>query len=332
MITRRDYVASSDSERKTFLVYNADGSLRKVLFENAQSVGFLTDLEGFDPQTLFISHDGLDYIFYFMNMRTYEFDLEMNYGLKADENDDPDYIMANIDRTLTPDGKSYCYVAEMKMPEYDDINDRTFMRVAWISKDGKLERIDKVNMGNSINYAKLYLGSAALKSDFFHSDDNNEYMMLIKRAVDGGAQSVEELLIGQAVSEEYPEGRDLLLLGESEHGKLNTITPFTSEHGNTLQVVYTSEQEVGQPDKLTICYYDLPLDRKPETNGIGAVEGEKVEFAIEGSTIVATGSSIEVITLQGVSVAKGADRLNIGHLAKGIYIVSIDGRAVKLAL
>ncbi len=332
IITRRDYIATSDSERKAFLVYNPDGSLRKTLFENAQSVAFMADLPGFDPQTLFISHDGLDYIFNFMNMRTYEMDLVMNYGLQDDPNDDPDYMMANIDRTLTPDGKSYNYVAEMRMPEYDDIKDCTYMRIVWLTKDGKIDHYDKVNMGNKINYAKLYLGQDALKSDFFHSDDVNEYMILIKRAIDG-SRTTEQLLIGQAVSEKYPEGRDLLLLGECEHGALNTITPFASPNGNTLQVVYSNVYEIGAPTYYTICYYDLPLDID-HSSGIGEIEADGTidGISFNGSIVSAPGSAIEVFNLQGMSVAQGFESLDLSGMTKGAYIIRANGKAAKIAI
>lgn len=331
VITRRDYIASSDSERKTYLVYNPDGSMRKLLFENAQSIAFLADLPGFDPQTLFISFDGLDYIFNFMNMRTYEMDLVLNYGLQADPNDDPDFMMANIERTLTEDGKSFYYVAEMRMPEYDDIKDCTYMRVVWLTSDGKIDHFDRVNMGNKINYAKLYLSPGALKPDFFHSDANHEYMLLIKRAVDG-SKTAEQLLIAQACSDENPEGKDLMMLQECEYGILNTITPFSSPEGNTLQVVYSNQDNYSAPSTYTICYYDLPLDVDRSESGIENVVAGNADgaFTISGSVVSAPGAEIEVFNLQGAVVARGFDSLSLRALDKGVYIVRANGASAKI--
>lgn len=259
IITRRDYIASSDSERKSYFIYNADGSLRKTLFENAESIAIMSDLEGFDHQALFISNDGLDYIFNFMNMRTFDIELALNWGLKFNEEDDPDYIMANIDRTPTADGKSYYYVSEMRLPEYDDINDCNYMRVAWITREGKLERIDKVNMGNKVNYAKLFLGPDALKADFYHSDANHEYMLLIKRAMEGTATE-EQLLIGQVVSDEYPLGRDLLFLRPNrEYGALNLISAYKDGDQKKLTVLYVKTNAAGEMVQ-TQTLYNLPLD------------------------------------------------------------------------
>ena len=331
VITRRDYIASSDSERKTYLVYNADGSLRKLLFENAESIAFLADLPGFDPQTLFISHDGLDYIFNFMNMRTFEMDLVMNYGLQADPNDDPDYMMANIERTLTEDGKDFYYVAEMRMPEYDDVNDCTYMRIVWLTSDGKIDHFDRVNMGNNINYAKLYLSSTALKPDFFHSDANHEYMLLIKRATDDSRTS-EQLLVAQACSDANPEGKDLLLLKECEYGALNTITPYSSPEGNTLQVIYSNQEGYNTPTTFTICYYDLPLDIDRPGSGIENVVDGNTDgaFTISESVVSAPGTEIEVLDLQGATVARGFDSLSLRTLDKGVYIVRANGASAKI--
>jgi len=267
IITRRDYIASSDSERKSYFAYNADGSLRKTLFENAESIAIMSDIPGFDHQALFISNDGTDYTFNFMNMRTFDIELALNWGLKFNEEDDPDYIMANIDRTPTDDGKSYHYVAEMRMPEYDDETDSNYMRVAWISKDGKLERIDKVNMGNKVDYAKLFLGPDALKADFYHSDANHEYMLLIKRSMDEGTAKEEQLLIGQAVSDENPKGKDLLFLRpNAEYGALNLISAYKEGDQKQLTVLYVKSDANGSITQ-TQTLYKLPFDID-ETSGI----------------------------------------------------------------
>lgn len=260
IITRRDYIASSDSERKSYFIYNNDGSLRKTLFENAESIAVMSDIEGFDHQALFIANDGVDYIFNFMNMRTFDVELALNWGLKFNDDDDPDYIMANIDRTPTEDGKSYNYVAEMRMPEYDDINDCNYMRIAWISKEGQLQRIDKVNMGNKVNFAKLFLGPDALKADFYHSDATHEYMLLIKRAMDEGSTTEEQLLVGQALTDENPLGKDLLFLRPNEeYGALNLISAYQEGDKKLLTVLYYKINEKGEP-VLTQTLYNLPLD------------------------------------------------------------------------
>lgn len=306
IVTRRDYIATSESERLTYLIYNADGSLRKVLFENAQSFMTLSDLPGFDPQAVFIGTDGMDYIFNIMNMRTLEIDLALNYGLKFNDDDDPDYIMANIDRTLTPDGKSFQYVAEMRMPEYDDVNDCNYMRVAWISRDGKPQRIDKVNMGNKVNYAKLYIQSQVLRPGFFHSDDTQEYMMLIKRAIgDGSSRSVEQLLVGQALSDSLPTGKDLLLLGPCEYGKLSYITAFNDGNHDRLNVLYSGARGT------TSCTYYLPLDKDfgsdPGHDGIGTIVSD------DASADAASGAATRYYNLQGQPV-------DIRTAPEGIYL------------
>lgn len=302
IITRRDYIATSDSERKSYFIYNSDGSLRKTLFENAESIAIMSDIDGFDHQALFIANDGLDYIFNFMNMRTFDIELALNWGLKFNDEDDPDYIMPNIDRTLTEDGSSYNYVAEMRMPEYDDINDCNYMRIAWISKDGQLRRIDKVNMGNKVNFAKLFLGPDALKPDFYHSDATQEYMLLIKRAMEGSATE-EQLLVGQAVTDENPQGRDLLFLRPNEeYGALNLISAYKEGDNKQLTVLYVKTNDNGEMTQ-TQTLYKLPLD-VDYSNGI-----EDIDLAGDRNT----DGPVRYYNLSGFPV-------NIDAAPAGIYI------------
>lgn len=314
IITRRDYIASSDSERKSYFIYNNDGSLRKTLFENAESIAIMSDIDGFDHQALFISNDGLDYIFNFMNMRTFDIELALNWGLKFNDNDDPDYIMANIDRTPTDDGTSYNYVAEMRMPEYDDVNDCNYMRIAWISKDGQLQRIDKVNMGNKVNFAKLFLGPDALKPDFFHSDATQEYMLLIKRALDDASTTEEQLLVGQAVTDETPQGRDLLFLRPNEeYGTLNLISAYREGDKKVLTVLYTKSNKNGEP-VLTQTLYNLPLDIDNSGSGI-----EDINLAGDKNT----DGPVRYYNLSGFPV-------NIDAAPAGIYIRVQGGESSKV--
>lgn len=332
VVTRRDYVSSSDSERKTQIVYNPDGTPKKTLFENSISHSNLSDLEGFDPMVVFASQDADGYVFHFMNLRTFETELDLNYGLMTEDSDEPDYIMANLDRTLTDDGKSFQYVAEMRMPEYDDINDVTYMRVAWIGRDGKLDHIDKVNMGNNINYAQLYVNNLTLDPHFFTKDDNMEYMLLIKRAIEDN-KSTEQLLVAQKVTPEMPQGKDIMMLGECEYGALSYIAPMPSSVKNRLCVTYIRTLEDTQ-NMLTVVYYDLPLDAEedPGQGGVESVGADGAGFTFDGLTVMAPESDINVYSLQGIEVAAGHDSLDLSGLSAGVYVVRAAGKTAKIVI
>ncbi len=326
-VVRRDQTVG-DNERCSFLAYNADGSLKQTIFANSDSHLPLSNLAGMDPMQLFIVNDGKDYIFNFFNLRTFETELALNYGLMLDgEDGEPDYIMANVDRTLTPDGKSYLFAAEMRVPGYDDINDINYMRIAYIDRDGKVDHIDQVNMGNNVNYATLYLDGIALQPGTFHSDDKQEYMMLIKRALPEGSDkaSEEQLLIAQAADKDNPAGKDLLLLGDCEAGSLAIIMPMYGEQ-NRLAVIYTAG---AGSSRGTTHYYNLPLDG---IMGIGdAVAGDSCDISIAGNTVTAPGV-IEVYSMQGVRVASDRESLDLTGLTAGLYMVRAAGACVKVAL
>ncbi len=320
-VTRRDYLAG-DNERQSFFAYNADGTLKRDIFANTDSHTPLSNLDGFDPMELFISKSDNSYIFNFVNMRTFETELSLDYGLMLEGDDgEPDYMMANLDRALTADGKSFYYVAEMRAPGYDDINDINYMRVVWLNRDGSFNHMDNINMGSNVNYATLYLNSIVLRPDFFLSDSKQEYMMLIKRAHTDGTTE-EQLLVAQAADKQNPAGKDLLLLGNSEAGVLKSIVPQLGSQ-NRLAVTYVGSE------KLTTYYYNLPLD---VVSGIESVAGANDgDITVSGSIVSAAGA-IEIYNSCGIRVATGHDSIDLSGLASGIYIARTATSAVKIAV
>jgi len=328
IVTRVDYVASSDTELQTYLFYGPDGQLKKQLMDNANSHINLSDLQGFDPMELIISTDADGgYVFNFMNLRTMDVEMSMSNGLQTDDSEEPDYIMANLDRVKS--GDSFMYVAEMSVPEYDDFNQTNFMRAAWITRDGKLDHIDRINMGTMVNYASLYINKVALDPDYFHIGPEQEYMMLIKRAFsEDSSKAEEQLLIGQAATDANPLGQDLLLIGDHpQYGSLKTIIPYTNP--NRLSVTYGKSDGT---DNFTTVYYDLPFNKSDAIIDQIAAPATGNGFTFDGTAISAPGSEIELITLQGITLAKGFETLGVGGYAPGIYLVRANGMTGKIAV
>ncbi len=330
IITRRDYIASSDSEILSFFTYDSDGKLIASLFENSDSHTRLSDIDGFDPMEVFVTYENGAYYFNFFNMRTFTTELRLNYGLRLDdyEDSDPDYMMANLDRTPTADGKSFMYVAEMRQPGYDDIHDINYMRVVWLNRDGSFDHFDNINMGNNVNYASLFLNGPTLQKDFFHSDDKQEYMMLIKRATPENPDKAteEQLLIAQVVDKDNPVGKDLLLLGECESGALLSIYPIYGKQ-NRLSITYGTE---GSTIGATTHYYNLPLDLA--TSGVEDVVSDGANDIIVNGSLVSAPGHIEVYNVQGVLVATGTDSVDLGGMARGIYIARTANASAKVAV
>ena len=291
IVTRRDLLGTGDTERQSYYLHNADGALIKPLFENAASHTRLSDIPGFDPMELVITNASTGYVFNFTNMNTLETELSINYGLTVEDSDEPDYMMANVDRVKV--GDTYKYVAEMRMPEYDDINDVNFMRIAWLDRQGNVTDMDRVNMGNLVNYATVFINAITLHEDYFFTGPEHEYMILIKRAFSSDSSRAEEqLLVSQAASDAYPSGRELMLLGTHEtYGALSTIIPY--EKPNRLSVTYVNS---GSNSNYTTVYYSLPLDKPAGVDLVGATQQGNQTFTFDGTTVSAQGA-IEVYNL-----------------------------------
>lgn len=301
----------------SYFLYNPDGSIRSTIFEGAESHLAMADLEGFEPQELFVTSEYGEYIFNFVDLLSARKTASFSYLLEIDEDSDPDGMTVNIDRVKQ--GSKYAYVDEMRMPI--DVDDYTWLRVAWLSDKGEFDHIDYVNMGANVHYAMCYLTEPVLHPDFYHSDDAQEYMMLIKRGKtdpDTGEEiRVEELLVAQPVSEEYPDGRDVLYLPENPHGPLSNIMPFIASDNPMLNVAYYNRES----GKYLCEYYPLPLDR---TVGIDSVTTEPAP-----AEAAVSGVCLGVYNLHGVRVADAASDDAINALPAGVYVVKTDSGASK---
>lgn len=321
VVTRMDYVSSSDNYIDNFYRYNAEGVRTNTIFEGADSYIALSDIKGHAAQTMFVNPDAYgDYQFNFVDMDTYKTVLTMSYLMEM-EDADPERLTANMDRVAV--GDSYLYACELRVPSVDE-DDNNHLRVMWFDNKGKFSRIDEVNIGKNVNYATVYMSSATLDPHYFSTDDNHEYMMLIKRA-ESGSSAHEELLIGKAINDDNPNGKDLLNLGpDAETGDLATIIPL----GNRLLVSY--KKSVDSRDLVTARYYALPLTNDAGVDNIVSdADGEG--FAIIGDSVVATGD-ISVYNISGVSVAGGNGSVSLNGLQPGIYVVRAGGKTGKIAV
>lgn len=336
IVTRMDYAPSSDSEVPSYYVYDHEGNLLHTLFENADSAISLSDVEGYEPQLMFVSSDQYGYMFNFIDLYSAKRVLRFSSQFEIDPDSDPENLTAAIDRVADPDG-GYVYVVEMRTPvvimsdpdangKTEEIDNR--MRFMWINKDGSFRKIDEVSMGKDVKYAQSYILGKALRPEAFHSDANQEYMMLVKRATDTDA-AIEELVIGQAISDELPDGNTLLVLGpDEEKGVLNGIIPYFDVEQPRLVVTYLGKN--GNANVITSEFYALPLDQATvgvEKPSISAAK--KCGITLDGTTVVAEGH-INVCNASGVIVASGNGSVELRGLTAGLYIASCRSGACKI--
>lgn len=319
-VTKGNKVVGSDEVlESSYYVYMHDGTRKSTIFEHSQSTLPLSDIAGCEPQNMFVSLGNNQYVFNFVDILSGKVVSSVNQYLEID-NSDPDPLLSTMDRVA--DGSSYKYAVEMRYPiEEDDI---AYMRIAWLNADGTPDHIDEVNMGKGVNYAKSFLESKTLDPTTFHSDKHQEYILLIKRGVNGGTS--EELLIGQTRTEEYPDGRDILYLPPGEKGFLVSVVPYSAAGLPTLAVAYS-------PDNATfnVDYYTLPLDAPH--SGIGETISDVVseaDIVFDGNTAYAEGFTIELYSIHGMLIASATDRLDISTFPAGAYIVKAGNTAKKI--
>lgn len=319
IITKQDYLAGNDDATlRSYYVYDADGNKTHTLFERSQSFIPMSDIPGFEPQTMFISTDAMgDYIFHFIDLESVKEVLTLNYGFDIDPDSDPERMTSNIDRVKV--GDSYMYADELRVPSQDeDGND--IGRVLWFNKDGSFDRIDEINMGKNVYYALSYIDSQTLDPDFFHKDKPNEYMMLVKRAY-ANSNPVEEFMIAQARNVDAPEGRTFLSDGPDERGIIGGVRVYKNGDKSLLLIPKIS----GETQYWDI--YALPF----ESSSVKELTVGDASSAIlyTGDTIIADGS-ILLFNLQGMKVADGEGSLSTAALEAGIYVVVSNGDVRKI--
>lgn len=294
------YVGNDESLVNSYYIVEPDGTVRTTLFRNAYSAVSLGDLPGFEPQAFFITYDSAgNAIFTFVDLVSGKQVAQFSNLIEV-EDSDPDPMTTNIQRVVS--GNSYKYVAEMQYPV--DMDDNTYMRFAWLNADGSLDHFESVNMGKYVYYAMSYLTVNALSPKYFHTDDNMEYMVLIKRGQDNETK-VEELLIATALCEDYPEGRDLLLVStDPERGPLASIYSYETANYPVLVVAFSGQDGKTYSSDL----YRLPFDWATGVRDITA-------------DIDLTDAPAEVFNLQGIRIATIENLAGLNDLATGLYIV-----------
>lgn len=323
VVTRTNYNPASDNSSTSYFVYDHEGKMHHELAVYCDSSFGLSDIEGYEPQQVFVTLEGGQYLFRFVDLYSGKEKFATSNYVEIGAVTGPEQVMANLDRT--PVGDSYEYVFELLQPDVDDAG-ATALRVLWLKANGAFDRIDKVNVGEDVMYAKMYIDSEALRPGAIHSDDSYEYMALVKRGIPGDVMS-EELMIAQPVSEADPEGKTLLHLVPDERGRLASIIPYLGGENPTLTVYYYND-DTTDATTYTQDVYSLPLDGSV---GVVKIEGENPVFSMDGATLNAAGV-IKVYSISGAKVAETEDSLDLSGLSSGIYVVTAGGSSAKICV
>ena len=242
-------LSDDDNYLQTYVLFDKDGHEMLTLAENASSFMLMNDVEGFEPQVMFIDQEsteasaqGAAAMFYFVDLESGMRTMEM-----------PNLIggystLASVDRV--PYGNSYRYAFETSKPDVD-ADGNVICHVVWVNPEGELVRVDAINIGPRVALAKAYMDQAVLNPYLFDTDEAQEYLWLVKRYTDNtGSDNTTELVI---VS---PEKTLLTLKPDEVKGDLRTISAIFTDTTNPLLWVSYADSD----DRYTQDFYSLPFN------------------------------------------------------------------------
>lgn len=312
-ITKEDYYILSDSSLKSYYVYDYEGKPLKTIATDTESSMSMSNIDGFEPQQVFIRNNGTEYTFSFVNLLSCEEVFSMSNQLQLQQGGDPLSLRANMDRT--PVGDSYEYAAECSYPILLD-DDRSVMQVAWLKADGTFSHMEYADMGTEVQYASVYIEKDALQPGAYAKDNKRAYMILIKHGA-AGAQLTEELLVAEALTDPEATGQTYLHLVPDEKGALRNIIPDFTSNPKTLTVYYQGEDSKGLT-AYTQVIYTLPLEG---TLGVAPTWGNDLA---EGEAAI--------YNMQGVRIWRGNATAQGDALPAGVYIVVTRDSARKISV
>lgn len=249
VITTDDYLFNDDDHyNSSYYVYDADGNRIKTIAENTFDYVRMSDIPGYEPQVMFV-YTGDEMGFKFIDLYSCQIKTETDQNIK-------EYgLSTSLDRVATANGYVYASALSTGLPGDDD---SIYAPVLWFDTDGEMIRLDKIPTGKGIELAQIYMSSYALSPYIFNTDDDIEYMLLVKRRIGNSTSLQEELLIATP-----------------ENGIIYSFAP-DKEKGD-IRNVYLME---GTDPELVIAYlnnnkftadaYELPFTKF--AGGSGTVE------------------------------------------------------------
>lgn len=321
IITRGNYQVSTDGITNSYFTYKSDGTLKNTLFLYADGTRAMGDIEGFEPQQLFVSKDSYGYLYNFVDLYSAKTVTKIEADYYYDDDSDSELLTSNVART--PVGDTYKYVFELRYPLVDD-DENDNLRFMYINRDGKYDHMEMVNMGKGVAYAQSYVSTEALAPHAYTTSDTPAFMMLVKRGIEGSDVKIEELMIAEAITAENLAGKTLLQVGPGEKGVLASVVPEFGEgdQSGRLLIYYSSDS-----DKYSLDIYNLPFTSAG--SGVEIVGEDQMQISVEGSCLVAKGE-IKVYTVDGKLVAAGLDSVEFASLGSGLYVVSAGGKTYKI--
>ncbi len=236
-----DHYTSTDEFITSYYVYDLRGNVLNTIATFTDDYLPLTDIAGQEEEYCFTYTKDDSVHFQFVTLPSCKTVLDINSVYKGDQ------LSSSIDRYPTKGG--YQYVIALSNGS-DDADGNTIHPILWLNQDGSVNHYDNINLGTNIQMALPYISAAAFDPWLFDTDNNREYMFLVKRLQATGSSASDELLYVVNT-----QGERLLELGpDTTKGNLSGISLLNPETNPQLLVLYYNYS------KYTPTFVSLPLN------------------------------------------------------------------------
>ncbi len=236
-----DHYTTTDEFITSYYVYDLRGNLLDTIATFTDDYLPLTDIAGQEEEYCFTYTKDDSVHFQFVTLPSCKTVLDINSVYNGDQ------LSSSIDRYPTKNG--YQYVIALSNGS-DDSDGNTIHPILWLNQDGSVNHYDNINLGTNIQMALPYINAIAFDPWLFDTDNEREYMFLVKRLQSTGSSSSDELLYVINT-----KGERLLELGpDATKGNLSSISLLNAETNPQLLVLYYNYS------KYTPVYVSLPLN------------------------------------------------------------------------
>jgi hypothetical protein len=255
IVTIEDYSTGQDESTYAFKVYDINGKKIADIADNVSSMVDMSDINGFEHQQGFYKVVDNEEIFEFVDMPSCN--VASTFKVATTDNS----LTASADRY--PVGDSYQYAFSLSTGINNDDNSNTDHYISWYDAKGNFLRNDIISLGANIAQALPYVKTSVLNPYLFNTDDEREYMFLLKKYVSSSSTETSESL--EILN---TKGNVIARLGnDSTLGSLRNIVLVDADSNPSLWFTYYNDDT----DKYTSTFMTLPLT-KFEAGGDGSAE------------------------------------------------------------
>lgn len=237
---------NDDDYVNSFYVYNTAGERIATIAEETLGCKLMSDVKGQPMQFCFIKKDAENYdTYHFVDLPSCQEVLSLRAELPSGN-----LLSTSMERYAAYD--NYQYAFALVAGEWDD-EDNVLACIAWYNADGTTHHTDSINLGQDAVSVQTYIAGAALNPYIFDTNNEREYMFLVKR----------DEQLGDVFLEIYNDKSELLLkysADEEKGGNLANIYLLAEQENPKLLCVYSkTDSDANYTRYLTMNFTSLPL-------------------------------------------------------------------------